>query len=126
MKALVTGAGARLGQAMAVYLGQRGYDVAVHFAESRIGAQDTVARLAEMGRKGIALQADLLDEDAVQALVGRAADALGGPLTCLVNNAPITPPPAHRVFPKQGAGPRLRPAFALSRRSHPENNQALR
>jgi len=85
----VTGAGARLGQAMALYLGQRGYDVAVHYAGSEAGAQDTVAQLAALGRQGVALQADLLDEDATQGLVARAVDALGGPLTCLVNNASI-------------------------------------
>ncbi len=89
MRALVTGAGARLGQAMALYLGQRGYDVAVHYAGSEVGAQETVAQLATLGRQGVALQADLLDEDATQALIGRASDALGGPLTCLVNNASI-------------------------------------
>ncbi len=89
MRALVTGAGARLGQAMALYLGQRGYDVAVHYAGSQAGAQDTVAQLAALGRQGVPLQADLLDEDATQALVGRATDALSGPLTCLVNNASI-------------------------------------
>ena len=89
MRALVTGAGARLGQAMAIYLGQRGYDVAVHYAGSEAGAQDTVAGLVALGRKGVALQADLLDEDASQALIGRASGALGGPLTCLVNNASI-------------------------------------
>jgi len=89
VKALVTGAGARLGQAMALYLGQRGYDVAVHFAGSQSGADDTVSQLNALGRNAVALQADLLDEAATQALVGRAVDALGGPLTCLVNNASI-------------------------------------
>ncbi len=89
MKALVTGAGARLGQAMALYLGQRGYDVAVHYAGSQAGADDTVSQLQTMGRRAVALQADLLDEAAMQALVPRALDALGGPLTCLINNASI-------------------------------------
>ncbi|EBA13745.1 SDR family oxidoreductase [Roseobacter sp. CCS2] len=89
MRALVTGAGARLGQAMALYLGHRGYDVAVHYAGSKAGAQDTVAQLEALGRSGATVQADLLDENATQALVKRAADALGGPLTCLVNNASI-------------------------------------
>lgn len=89
MRALVTGAGARLGQAMALYLGRRGYDVAVHYAGSQAGAQDTVSQLEALGRKGVALQADLLDEAATQALVTRAVEALGGPLTCLINNASI-------------------------------------
>ena len=89
MRALVTGAGARLGQAMALYLGGRGYDVAVHYASSDDGAQDTVNQIKAMGRNAIALQADLLDEDAAQALVQRAVDGLAGPLTCLINNASI-------------------------------------
>jgi NAD(P)-dependent dehydrogenase (short-subunit alcohol dehydrogenase family) len=74
---------------MALYLGQRGYDVAVHYAGSETGALDTVAQLEALGRRGVALQSDLLDEKATQTLVSRAVDALGGPLTCLVNNASI-------------------------------------
>lgn len=89
MRALVTGAGARLGQAMALYLGARGYDVAVHYASSEQGAAETVAKLEAMGRKAIALQADLLNEDETQALLPAAAKALGGPITCLINNASI-------------------------------------
>lgn len=89
MRALVTGAGARLGQAMALYLGSRGYDVAVHYADSKEGAENTVTQLRAMGRHAVALQADLLDEDATQVLLPAAADALGGPITCLINNASI-------------------------------------
>ena len=84
-RALVTGAGARLGQAMAVYLAERGYDVAVHYATSAEGAADTVAQIAAKGRRGVALQADLLVEAETQTLVDRAAGALDGPLSVLVN-----------------------------------------
>ncbi|MEM9437628.1 MAG: SDR family oxidoreductase [Pseudomonadota bacterium] len=89
MRALVTGAGARLGQAMALYLAERGYDVAVHYASSAEGAAETVAGVEAAGQKAVALQADLLDEAAVTALLPKAAEALGGPITCLVNNASI-------------------------------------
>ncbi|MBI1417362.1 MAG: SDR family oxidoreductase [Limimaricola sp.] len=88
-RALVTGAGARLGQAMAIYLGQRGFDVAVHYAGSKDGAEETAAAIRAAGRRAVTLQADLLDEDATQGLVPRAMEALGGPLGCLVNNASI-------------------------------------
>lgn len=87
--ALVTGAGARLGRAMAVYLAGRGYDVAVHYAASAEGAVDVVHEIKSLGRRAVALQTDLLDEDAAQALLPRAAEALGGPVTCLVNNASV-------------------------------------
>ena len=117
MRALVTGAGARLGQAMALYLGQRGYDVAVHYAGSKDGADDTVAQLTAMGRKGGALQADLLDEDATDALLPAAVDALGGPITVLINNASIfeydTVATATRTSWDRHIGSNLRAPFVL-------------
>jgi NAD(P)-dependent dehydrogenase (short-subunit alcohol dehydrogenase family) len=89
MQALVTGAGARLGRAMAVYLGTRGYDVAVHYASSAAGAEETAEAIRAGGRRAVTLQADLLREEEVQRLLPRAAEVLGGPLTVLVNNASI-------------------------------------
>ncbi len=88
-RALVTGAGQRLGQAMALYLAQRGFDVAVHYAQSAEGAEETVRRIKAMGRQAVALKADLLNEAETQALFPAAVAALGGPITCLVNNASI-------------------------------------
>ncbi len=88
-RALVTGAGIRLGRAMALYLAGRGFDVAVHYASSRDGADQVVDQIKSMGRNAVALQADLLDEDAAQGLIARASEALDGALTCLVNNASI-------------------------------------
>ena len=89
MRALVTGAGRRLGREMALYLARRGHDVAVHYAGSRDEAEGVVAEIRALGRKAEAVQADLLIEAQTAALVGRATDALGGPLTVLVNNASI-------------------------------------
>ncbi len=89
MRALVTGAGRRLGRAMALYLARRGYDVAVHYAASSVDAASVVAEITAMGRKAVAVQADLLIEAETQGLVARATDALGGPLSVLVNNASI-------------------------------------
>lgn len=118
MRALVTGAGARLGQAMALYLGARGYDVAVHYAGSAEGAADTVSQLRAMGRNAVALQADLLDEDATLALMPAAATALGGAITCLVNNASIfeydTIKSATRESWDRHLGSNLRAPFVLT------------
>ena len=88
-RALVTGAARRLGRAMALYLAGRGYDVAVHYATSADDAALVAAEIRAMGRQAVALQADLLVEDQMQALVGRAVAALGGPLNLLVNNASV-------------------------------------
>ena len=88
-RAFVTGAGKRLGREMALALAERGHAVAVHYATSAAGAEDTVREIEAAGGRAVALSADLLDEDQTAPLVDRAAAALGGPLTVLVNNASI-------------------------------------
>lgn len=88
-RSLVTGAGIRLGRAMALYLARRGHDVAVHYANSADAAEEVVAEIRALGRTAVALQADLLDEAQTGALLPAAAEALGGPVTCLINNASI-------------------------------------
>jgi NAD(P)-dependent dehydrogenase (short-subunit alcohol dehydrogenase family) len=117
-RALVTGAGHRLGRAMALYLAGRGYDVAVHYAQSKAGAQEVVDEITAMGRKAVALQADLLDDVATQALLPDAVAALGGPVTCLINNASIfeydTVHSATRKSWDRHMGSNLRAPFVLT------------
>src|SRR6056297_61104 len=88
-RALVTGAGKRLGRAMALELARRGFDVGVHYATSTDEAEAVASEIRGMGQHATLLQADLLDEHQVQALLPKAAEALGGPVTCLINNASI-------------------------------------
>jgi len=83
MRALVTGGAKRLGRAMALYLANRGYDVAIHYNGSAQAAQDTVAEIQALGRVAVAVQADILDEAQVTPLIAQAVDALGGPLNVL-------------------------------------------
>ncbi len=88
-RALVTGAGKRLGRAMALHLGANGFDVAVHYSRSGAEAAEVVALIQSLGQTAVALQADLLDEAQTLPIVARAAAGLGGPLGLLVNNASI-------------------------------------
>jgi len=117
-RALVTGAARRLGRAMALHLGQLGVDVAVHYAGSGEAAEEVADDLRGIGRKAVALRADLLAEDETEALVSRAAEALGGPLTVLVNNASIfeydTLETATRESWDRHIGSNLRAPFVLT------------
>lgn len=88
-RALVTGGARRLGRAMALCLAGRGHDVAIHYDTSRADAEATAAEARALGVQAVTLQADLLSEDAAAALLPRAAAALGGPLSVLINNASI-------------------------------------
>jgi NAD(P)-dependent dehydrogenase (short-subunit alcohol dehydrogenase family) len=74
---------------MALDLAGSGWDVAIHYNGSAEAAAHAVAEARALGARAAALQADLLVEAEVAALVGRAAGALGGPLSLLINNASI-------------------------------------
>lgn len=88
-RALITGSAVRLGRAMALDLAASGWDVAVHYNGSAEAAEQTVNDLRQIGASAIALQADLLDRQAVGDLVAAAADQLAGPLSLLINNASL-------------------------------------
>ncbi|MET0320363.1 MAG: SDR family oxidoreductase [Duganella sp.] len=86
--ALVTGAGRRLGRAIALGLARAGWDVAVHYRDSEAEAHAVAAAIGALGRRAVTLHCDLADEAAVRALLPRAIAQLG-PVRCVVNNASL-------------------------------------
>jgi NAD(P)-dependent dehydrogenase (short-subunit alcohol dehydrogenase family) len=83
--ALVTGAGRRIGQALALEAARAGYDVAVHHRGAPDEAAETVAAIQALGRRALAVSAELSNEAQVAGLIARTAQL--GPLTLLVNSA---------------------------------------
>ena len=71
--ALVTGAGKRLGRAVALRLANEGADVAVHYGKSEAEAHEVVAEIEKMGRRASAFSAELTDMPAIQRLVQSVA-----------------------------------------------------
>jgi pteridine reductase len=86
--ALVTGAGRRVGRALAVALGARGMHVIVHYHASSAGAEETVRLVTRAGGSGEALRADLGDTGDAERLIDRAIAARGS-LDVLVNSAAV-------------------------------------
>jgi pteridine reductase len=84
--ALVTGAGKRLGRAVALRLAREGADVAVHYGKSEAEAQDVVSEIEKMGRRAAAFSAELTDVAAIQKLMQGAASRFAR-LDILVNCA---------------------------------------
>lgn len=84
--ALVTGSGRRGGRAIALELGRRGINVAVHYQTSRRGANEVVGRLQKMGVQSQAFRADLSKWAAVRKLAQQVRRRFGR-INILVNNA---------------------------------------
>jgi NAD(P)-dependent dehydrogenase (short-subunit alcohol dehydrogenase family) len=85
---LVTGGSRGIGAATAWLGAQRGYAVAVNYAQQAGAAEALVARIRAAGGRAMAVQADVAQEDQVLAMFGRI-DAQLGRLTALVNNAGV-------------------------------------
>lgn len=89
VNALVTGAGIRLGRAMALALAKAGANVAVHYNRSTDAASEVAAAIVAEGRKAAIVQGDLSDPvPASQAILERANAELGA-IDVLVNSAAI-------------------------------------
>ena len=84
--ALVTGASRGIGRATAIKLAGEGADVAVHYVRSAKPAEEVCEEVRTLGRRAIALQADIADRVAINEMVAQATAALG-PIELLVNNA---------------------------------------
>jgi NAD(P)-dependent dehydrogenase (short-subunit alcohol dehydrogenase family) len=84
--ALITGAGQRIGRAIAEGLAADGWAVALHYRDTAAETEALAAEIKAKGGRAVALRADLAREGETQALAAEAAAALG-PITCLINNA---------------------------------------
>ncbi|HUN63494.1 MAG TPA: SDR family oxidoreductase [Candidatus Sulfotelmatobacter sp.] len=84
--ALVTGAGKRLGRAVALRLAQEGADVAIHYGKSASEARDVVEQIDKLGRRAVAFPAELTDVPAIRQLVNQVV-AQFGHLDILINTA---------------------------------------
>ena len=86
---LVTGSSRGIGEGIATELGSHGANVVVNCHSAVEAAEETVEDVAAAGGEAIAIQADVTDEDDVQAMRDQVHDVFG-PIDVLVNNAGIT------------------------------------
>ena len=91
--ALITGASRGIGAATALLCARQGFDVAVNYARDAQAAADVVAQVRALGRRAVAIAADVSQEADVLRLFA-TVDAELGLLTALVNNAGVVDAPA--------------------------------
>ena len=87
--ALVTGAGRGIGKIIAIELAKHGYDVCISYCNSEETALDTKAQIEALGRRCVAVKADLSKLEEIPKLF-EAYETAFGTIDLLVNNAGIT------------------------------------
>ncbi len=124
--ALVTGASRGIGQAIALRLAEAGIDIAVGFGQERKAAEALAERIRQMGRRAVAVGADLGDPAQVLHLAERAEAELG-PIDILVSNAGIGPRQALEEITVEDWDRMMhinvRPSFLLAQRLAPAMRQ---
>ena len=89
--AVVTGGGRGIGRAVALAFAREGANVLVNYVKNSETADKVVAEIEKLGRKGLAVKADVASTAEAQNMVNRAIEEFGG-LDILVNNAGISWP----------------------------------
>ena len=90
-KAIVTGGSRGIGRAIALLYAKEGADILVNYHSNDAAAKDTVAEIEKLGRKGVAVAADVADYKSAQNMVDECVKQLGG-VDIVVNNAGVSRP----------------------------------
>lgn len=90
-KAIVTGGSRGIGKAIALLYAKEGADVLVNYHSNDAAAKETVAQIEKLGRKAVAVAADVADYKSAQDMVEECVKQLGG-VDIVVNNAGISKP----------------------------------
>ncbi len=90
-KAIVTGGSRGIGKAIALMYAKEGADVLVNYHSNDAAAKETVAEIEKLGRKCVAVAADVANYESAQNMVEECVKQLGG-VDILVNNAGVSKP----------------------------------
>lgn len=83
---LITGASSGIGKTTAILFAEKGADIAITYKNNKEGADETVAQITKLGRKVLAIKADLTKDDNAENVIEEVIKHFGK-IDVLVNNA---------------------------------------
>lgn len=86
---VITGGGTGIGRASALAFARRGANVVVNYSRSQAEAEGTAGEITALGRRALAIRADVSDDAAVRRMMERTVVELGS-IDVLINNAGMT------------------------------------
>ncbi|HYD75974.1 SDR family oxidoreductase [Ramlibacter sp.] len=98
---LITGGSRRLGREICTVFARGGWSIACHYRDSEAQAQEVVEQARTFGVQALALQGSLDSESDAESLFHRTCAGIGGPPSCIVNNASTFFPDAATDFVAQ-------------------------
>jgi len=90
-KAIVTGGSRGIGKAIALMYAKEGADILVNYHSNDAAAKETVTQIEKLGRKAVAVAADVANYKSAQNMVEECVKQLGG-VDIVVNNAGVSKP----------------------------------
>ncbi|MBC2705431.1 SDR family NAD(P)-dependent oxidoreductase [Desulfobacula sp.] len=90
-KAIVTGGSRGIGRAIALMYAKEGADILVNYHSNDAAAKETVGEIEKLGRKAVAVAADVASYESAQNMVEECVKQLGG-VDIVVNNAGVSKP----------------------------------
>ena len=87
--ALITGGAKRIGRAIALYLAEKGFDIIIHYSQSKKEAEELVSKLRKLKVNAFCIKTNLLNDCEISSLVKKSNQLIGKPIDILINNASI-------------------------------------
>ena len=87
--ALITGGAKRIGRAIALYLAEKGFDIIIHYSQSKKEAEELVSKLRKLKVNAFCIKTNLLIDSEISSLVKKSNHLIGKPIDILINNASI-------------------------------------
>ena len=85
---MISGGAKRIGRAIALYLAEKGFDIIIHYSQSKKEAEELVSKLRKLKVNAFCIKTNLLNDSEISSLVKKSNHLIGKPIDCLLYTSP--------------------------------------